>query len=156
MAIEIERRFLVRHKRWKELCTTEPLSIVQGYVAKGDSFVVRVRTVGSQAWLTLKSKKLHMTHLEYEYPIPVEDAREILHTIMPEHRIEKKRYHIMYDGRLWEIDEFSGENKGLCIAEVELEKETDILIPPLWVDEEITHDESFSNYMLSQQPYGKR
>lgn len=133
-----------------------PLSMTQGYVAKGNGFVVRVRTVDSHGKLTLKSKKEGMTHQEYEYDIPISDAEKILATIPPCERIEKKRYCLEYQGKLWEIDEFLGENTGLCIAEVELESENEPLVLPHWVDEEITHDDGYSNYALSRRPFQQR
>lgn len=156
MAVEIERRFLVSGDSWKKLRMSEAVSIVQGYLAKGDSFVVRVRTADNLAKLTLKSKKQVLRHLEYEYSIPVQDAEEMLRTVPRDQRIEKKRYHILHEGFLWEVDEFSGENAGLCIAEVELQAEDEQIPIPDWVDQEITQDDSYSNFSLSRLPYNKR
>lgn len=156
MAIEIERRFIVQDKRWKQLCSQKPLPLVQAYVAKGDGFVVRIRVIGDEGKLTLKSKKEHMTHQEYEYDIPVADAEKILDTIPSHERIEKLRYRLVHEGKLWEIDEFLGDNAGLCIAEIELESENELFSIPEWVQKEITHDDSYSNYALSKCPFRDR
>ncbi len=156
MAIEIERRFFVQNKSWKQFCSQKPLLLVQGYVAKGDGFIVRVRVIGDEGKLTLKSKKERMTHQEYEYDIPVADAIKILDTIPSHERIEKMRYELVHDGRLWEIDEFLGDNAGLCIAEIELEDENESFSMPEWVQKEITHDDSYSNYALSKCPFRER
>ena len=156
MAIEIERRFLVHGTDWKKFCSTEPQPVIQGYVAQGEGFVVRVRIIGSHGKLTLKSKKHHMTHQEYEYDIPVVDAREILDTIPSSERIEKVRHEVVHEGKLWEIDEFLGDNAGLCIAEIELDDAEEKLSLPQWVQEEITHDDSYSNYSLSRCPFKER
>lgn len=156
MAIEIERRFLIKNDTWRQACLEEPLTIQQGYLARGDFFVLRIRVIDDYAKLTLKSKKTGNELYEYEYSIPVQDAREMLNTIEPRQRIEKKRYHCMHNGKLWEIDEFFGENTGLYVAEIELDHSNEAFSFPDWVGKEITDDEDFSNYALSLRPYARR
>ena len=67
--------------------------------------------------------------------------------------IEKTRYHLTADGREWVVDEFEGENAGLIIAEVELEREGQAIALPEWVGREVTDEPRYLNVNLIRHPY---
>ena len=113
----------------------------------------RVRIDGDSAFLTIKGLQVGLTRAEYEYPIPLDDARQLLDSLCDRPLIEKRRYVIDYHGRKWEVDEFMGDNAGLVVAEVELENENDELATPPWVGDEVTHDPRYLNVNLSTRPF---
>jgi CYTH domain-containing protein len=114
---------------------------------------VRIRTVEEKAYLTIKGKSVGAVRSEYEYEIPYEEAVEILSQVCEKPIIEKIRYKIMYQGLLWEIDEFEAENKGLVIAEVELEDEHQTINLPPWIGEEVTLQDKYYNASLIKNPF---
>lgn len=67
--------------------------------------------------------------------------------------VEKNRYAVQYRGLVWEVDEFLGDNKGLIVAEVELESEDQAIEIPDWVGTEVTEDPRFFNSSLASTPY---
>jgi len=151
MAQEIERKFLVDLVRLGEL--TDGESIQQGYIATKDLTTVRIRVKGHHGYLTLKGETTGASRLEYEYPIPVEDAEEMLNNLCSGPLIEKRRYEVEFKDHLWEIDLFEGENEGLVVAELELE-EVDLVIElPNWVRVEVTGDPKYYNVNLLKYPY---
>ena len=91
--------------------------------------------------------------MEYEYPIPLEDARVMLTQLCAQPIIEKKRYKITYEGFVWEVDEFFGDNAGLLVAEIELEAEEQVFVKPAWVGEEVSSDQRYGNASLVRNPY---
>ncbi|HAX90560.1 MAG TPA: adenylate cyclase, partial [Cyanobacteria bacterium UBA11370] len=121
MATEIERKFLVKNDRWRELATGTVYR--QGYISTQKGITVRVRLVGNEGYLTIKSLTQGVSRVEYEYAIPAEDAQEMLDKLCDRPLIEKTRYKIELGSLVWEVDEFAGENQGLIIAEVELTDE---------------------------------
>ena len=152
MAIEIERKFLVVNDSWRSLGLGKVYK--KGYIATADNITtIRVRIIGEEAYLTIKSKTEGISRNEFEYPIPLEDAQMILESLCDRPLIEKIRYKINYDNLLWEIDEFQGENQGLIIAEVELENENQTINLPEWVGEEVSHDPRYYNVNLTKNPY---
>ena len=152
MGREIERKFLVKDDSWRQ--SAEPgKPYVQGYISVVPERIVRVRTTGEKAVVTLKGKHEGLGRDEFEYPIPLEDARRILDTMCICPLIEKTRYIVKADGMKWEIDEFARENEGLVIAEVELESENQEVRLPAWVGEEVTRDYRYSNASLVREPY---
>ena len=154
MAIEIERKFLIINDSWRSLGLGKVYK--QGYIATADKMkTIRVRIIGEEAYLTIKSKTEGISRNEFEYPIPLEDAQIMLDTLCDRPFIDKIRYKINYDNLLWEIDEFQGENQGLIIAEVELENENQIINIPDWVGEEVSHDSRYYNVNLAKHPYQK-
>jgi adenylate cyclase len=90
---------------------------------------------------------------EYEYEIPYADAQDMLETLCRRPLVEKTRYRIGYSGRVWEVDEFAGENRGLVLAEVEIERPDAELMLPDWAGPEVTADRRFFNANLVQAPY---
>ncbi|QLE58996.1 CYTH domain-containing protein [Nostoc sp. TCL26-01] len=152
MAKEIERKFLVNGDSWRSLGTGSLYR--QGYIpAQGAS--VRIRVVGNQGYLTIKSPPINYSRSEFEYPIPLTDAQEILDTLCIRPFIEKIRYKIEWGGVIWEIDEFSGANQGLIVAEVELTDEAQQIEIPAWIGKEVTGDDRYFNSYLVQHPFSQ-
>lgn len=151
MAIEIERKFLVRSNEWRKDAVGTPYR--QGYLTTDPERTVRVRLAGDKGFLTIKGKTEGMSRCEFEYPIPVAEASELLDTLCLSPLIEKIRYCVKYAEHLWEIDEFAGENAGLILAEVELDSSDQLVELPPWVGEEVTTDPRYYNASLSQTPY---
>ncbi|NOY67027.1 MAG: CYTH domain-containing protein [Gammaproteobacteria bacterium] len=152
MAIEIERKFLLKDDSWRRF--SEPgTDFCQGYLCDSGPGSVRIRIEGNQANINIKSATLDMQRLEYEYSIPIEDAREMLDQLCIKPLIEKKRYHVNACRKLWEIDVFEGDNKGLIVAEVELESRDEFIEMPEWVGEEVTEDTRYYNVCLVKHPY---
>ena len=150
MGIEIERKFLVVSNEWKRLA--EPVFMRQGYICSLPGRVVRVRIEADSAMLTMKGKSSGISRGEWEYAIPLMDAEELLRDLCEQPLIEKKRYRIVIDGLVWEVDEFLGDNAGLIVAEVELLSEEQNVILPNWVGEEVSHDHRYANANLLKQP----
>ena len=152
MAKEIERKFLVKNDDWRAGATGMPYS--QGYIpASRPGQTVRVRIAGDRGYLTLKGPTVGITRSEFEYPIPVADAKEMLKTMCDRPLIEKTRYRLAIGDLVWEIDEFSGENAGLIVAEVELTSEDQPIARPTWLGKEVSGDLRYFNANLSSQPY---
>lgn len=152
MGVEIERKFLVDHKKWALLDKPDGNYLKQGYIVNEIQKVVRVRVTDQQAYITLKGAPSGITRSEYEYSIPVKDAFELLDQFAGA-CIEKTRYVIMFDGKTWEVDVFSGNNDGLVIAEIELEHEDEQFKLPHWVAQEVTGQEKYYNSNLSVLPF---
>ncbi len=152
MGMEIERKFLVNKSAWKIAQQGESARICQGYLANDEHKVVRIRTYGNQAFITIKAHLAGISRAEYEYPIPLQDAEEMIDTLANK-RIEKIRHRVNYKGKLWEVDVFAGENEGLLVAEIELEYENEAFEKPDWVGEEVTDDIRYYNASLIQNPY---
>lgn len=153
MGVEIERKFLVRNQDWKAL--GQGVLLRQGYLSSAPERIVRVRIEGDAAMLTIKGRTSGMTRSEWEYPIPIEDAQAFLDNLCERPIIEKYRYRIPFEGLVWEVDEFLGENAGLIVAEVELESEQQVFAKPEWIGEEVTHDTRYFNANLLRHPYTK-
>jgi adenylate cyclase len=152
MALEIERKFLVRSDAWRaEVANRELLR--QGYLTSGSQCSIRARIAGAQAWLNIKARKSGMTRLEFEYPIPVADADEILNELAQGPILEKYRHRVPAGEYVWEIDEFLGANAGLIVAEIELTSEDAVFGRPSWLGEEVTEDERYYNFNLARRPF---
>lgn len=155
MAYEIERKFLVTNTDFiKEASSKE--YIVQAFLNRNSERTVRIRIKDKEAFLTVKgmSNAEGTTRREWEYAIPVSDAREML-KICEEGAIEKWRYLVPIGKHTFEVDIFEGENKGLIVAEVELESENESFQKPVWLGEEVTGNTSYYNSKLSQHPFTK-
>jgi adenylate cyclase len=156
MGIEIERKFLVhsdRWQQWKLANAVEGVLYRQGYVPTIDKRTVRIRVAGSQGYLTLKGPVQDCSRLEFEYPIPVDDAMQMLDHFCRSPLIEKFRYKVPDHGLIWEIDEFLGENAGLLLAEVELSDRQQAVTLPDWVAEEVSGDARYFNSYLVSCPF---
>jgi CYTH domain-containing protein len=154
MGKEIERKYLVVNDHWRRDAGPGTL-YVQGYLSVDPERSVRVRIAGSKAALTVKHENTSSIRDEFEYQIPADDADYMLDKICIKPLIEKTRY-VIQDGKLkWEIDEFSAENRGLIIAEVELEDDRLEIVKPDWVGEEVTDDPRYFNINLVKHPYSE-
>lgn len=151
MAKEIERRFLVEPRKWSDL--GDGLAIRQGYLTASKTCSVRVRIYGDHAYVTMKGPTKGITRDEYEYEIPMTDATEILDNLCENPPIEKTRYRVVFKGHTWEVDEYSGTNRGLTVAEVELKEAREQVELPDWVDREISGDPRYYNSNLSIKPF---
>lgn len=151
---EIERKFLVRPELLPGCL--KPLPIAQGYLSSAPERTVRVRIAGEGAFITVKgiSSEDGLSRFEWEQAISVEDAYCLLDLCEPG-AIVKKRYYMLHQRQLWEIDAFEGENAGLWVAEIELSS-TDEEVPlPPWVAEEVTGDPKYYNSNLAMHPYSE-
>ncbi len=151
MAIEIERKFLVIGEEWR---AAPAVYFCQGYLNRSKERTVRVRVAGELGYLTIKGATTGASRAEFEYEIPLEDAKQLL-GLCDGPLIEKYRRKINHENMLWEVDEFLGENQGLVVAEIELESESQAFIKPDWVGVEVTADARYYNSNLSVQPFQK-
>jgi CYTH domain-containing protein len=151
MAKEIERKFLLVGDAWRELA--KGTHYRQGYLNSAKERTVRVRTIDDKGFLTIKGITTGATRVEYEYEIPHSDCTEMLDDLAEKPIIEKARYKIEFGGFIWEVDEFFGVNKGLVVAEIELESEDQAFEKPSWVGEEVTGDPRYYNSSLVANPY---
>lgn len=152
MGKEIERKFLVRGDSWRQ---GTGIHVRQGYISSDEKHSVRVRATSVGAYLTVKGTSRGAARSEFEYEIPMSDAEELLESICIKPLIEKVRYRIAYSGFTWEVDEFLGENRGLVIAEIELEREDQGFEKPEWIGAEVTGDHRYYNVNLVANPYTK-
>jgi CYTH domain-containing protein len=153
MALEIERKFRVNEAAWRRLASLlVGVRYVQGYLNRDPERTVRVRIAGEQAFLTIKGRTHQATRLEFEYPIPLEEAQALL-ALCDGPLIDKTRYRLLHAGMTWEVDDFHGDNAGLIVAEIELASEDQPFESPSWLAEEVTHDARYFNSALAVQPY---
>lgn len=152
MAIEIERKFLLAGAAWRaEVSRSQPMR--QGYlVAPGGRASVRVRVAGEVATLNIKAAVLGAARAEYEYEIPWSEAHEMLDGLSVG-QVDKTRHYVDRGGRTWEIDEFHGDNAGLIVAEIELDRTDAEFERPDWLGAEVTDDARYYNHSLSQTPF---
>ncbi|MCQ9327400.1 CYTH domain-containing protein [Neisseria dentiae] len=153
MTIEIERRFLLKNDSWRTLAG-EPETMRQGYLSVEKEHTIRVRIIGNRAWLTLKGYISDVARSEFEYEIPLSHAETMMQTMCP-FKLEKRRYKIDYQGFVFEIDEYFGDNAPLIVAELELPSEDAAFAEPEWLGEEITCNGRFTNAYLSKHPYSE-
>ena len=152
MAYEIERKFLVRDGSWGALAG-RPAPIRQAYLARNGSMSLRVRIKDERtATLTVKSAGAEIRRLEFEYEIPLADANALF-DLREGGIVAKLRHKLPWQGLVWEIDVFQGENQGLVIAEIELPHEDTLFEKPPWLGQEITADPRYSNAGLATTPF---
>ena len=152
MGQEIERKFLVNHHKWQQLEKPTGQVYRQGYLLLDPQKTIRIRLATAQAFLTIKGITVGTTRSEYEYEIPVDDAKELLDQFSVS-ELSKIRYKIIFENKTWEVDVFLGDNSGLIIAEIELQREDEVFAIPPWVDREVTEDEKYLNANLTIKPY---
>ena len=148
---EIERKFLVADDSWRG--QTEGVRYRQGYLAASETVTVRVRVGGGKAVMTVKgqSDSSGLSRAEYELPLPVADANEMIDRLCEGRIVEKTRYRLRHDGLVWEVDEFHGPHEGLMLAEIELESEDQVFEKPAWAGEEVTGNYRYYNSWLAEQ-----
>jgi adenylate cyclase len=149
MAIEIERKFLVQGSDWRQGAGTV---FSQGYLNRDKHRTVRVRIAGAQAFLTIKGATQGNTRAEFEYEIPLPDAEQLL-AMCDGPTVQKVRRVLVHAGATWEVDEFSGLNAGLVVAEIELTAENQVFEHPAWLGREVSDDARYFNSNLAQVPF---
>ena len=152
MATEIEYKFLICNERWRSQ-VDRSVRMRQGYLTSDTRCSVRVRVADNQGFLNIKSGTLGIQRSEYEYPIPLAEAEEILDTLCERPLLEKIRHYVRFGEHLWEIDEFAGDNAGLIVAEVELDHPDEPFARPDWLGEDVSHDIRYYNSQLARHPY---
>lgn len=160
MGIEIERKFLVTGDGWRA-AAKKIVPMAQGYlndIGAMDTGAmkasVRVRIQGDEAYLNIKSRELGHTRQEFDYAIPVGDARSLLELGVGG-LVDKRRHYVEVAGHLWEVDEFLGENAGLVVAELELASADEDFVRPEWIGREVTQSKRYYNLALASRPYSQ-
>ena len=154
--LEIERKYLIDPVKWELAEKPEASSLTQGYLCKDDHKVIRVRIVkigaGEKGYMTIKGKMQNLGRPEFEYEIPVEEAKDLLALTLYK-PIEKTRYKYLHKGKIWDVDIFAGSNEGLFLAEIELDHPDEAIDFPDWIVEEVSHDPRYYNAYLSEYPF---
>jgi adenylate cyclase len=151
MGLEIERKFLVKNDNWKSVADSGT-KVKQGYLNSEMERTVRVRTASEKGILTIKGKNQNLTRAEFEYEIPIDDA-DALMNLCEKPIIEKTRHLVKMDTNTWEIDVFEGKNKGLVVAEIELQSEDQVVQYPDWLGQEVSTDARYFNSSLIKNPF---
>jgi CYTH domain-containing protein len=150
MATEIERKFLLKPGHPPPVAAGRRMT--QGYLARDPDRTVRVRIVGDEAFMTVKSRRTGLSRTEIEFPVTLEHAQDLM-ALCFQPVIDKTRHEVLHEGMLWEVDVFHGENEGLIVAEIELPAEDAAFTPPEWIGEEVSHDPRYTNSRLSELPF---
>jgi len=150
MPLEIERKYLVTSDAYK--AGAKSVEITQVYLTIQDNLAIRVRIEEHHASIAIKSKISERVNREYEYNIPLDEARSLMN-LSQHSAITKTRHLVDYKNHLWEVDEFHEDNQGLVVAEIELEDENEVFEKPDWLDNEVTSDYRYMNSNLSKSPY---
>jgi len=151
MSLEIERKYLVKTGLWRP--AGAGVRYRQGYLSLVKERLVRVRIAGNRGFLTIKGVATGISRLEFEYPIPREDAAVLLEELCERPLIEKTRHREMVAGKTWEIDVFHGDNDGLVLAEIEITSPAERVALPPWVGDEVSNDPRYFNNNLVAHPY---
>ena len=153
MALEIERRFLIKNDSWKEFITKK-IYIEQGYLSKSmDDWIIRIRFTGKDFKIALKKHIESFTNFEFEYSIPRSDAEIIMSNLS--NTIKKDRFFLEIGKKFWIIDCFKEKNYPLEIAEIELSNEEEDLFLPSFISKEITGLTHYSNFSLANNPFSE-
>ncbi len=150
MSYEIERKYLVNHELWKEVPEHKNQLVHQLYLQADEEKAIRIRIIGQKAFITIKRKISDIKRAEFEYAIPLQEAKEMMKTFSDCPQIEKTRHFIPFEQHLWEVDVFHGKNEGLIVAEIELKHEDELFALPDWVSKEVTHDAQYLNVNLAK------
>ena len=153
MAVEIERKFLVRDGRWRQEPLIRRIEYRQGWLASDPACSIRIRVSDEDAFLNIKGTTVGVQRLEFEYPIPREDALTMLERLCIGPRIEKTRHCLRVGDHVWEVDEFHGANEGLVVAEIELSDPDEPFERPPWLGREVTEDARYYNTVLARHPW---
>ena len=153
MALEIERRFLIKNDNWKEFITKK-VYIEQGYLSNClDGWIIRIRLIGKNSKITLKKHIKGFTNFEFEYSIPRSDGETIMSNLS--NTIKKERFYLEVEKKSWTIDSFKENNYPLEIAEIELSNEEEDLFLPSFISKEITGLTHYSNFSLANNPFSE-
>lgn len=153
MNLEIERKFLVCDGRWREGATGQQ-RLRQGYLANTAACLVRVRVAQGQGWISVKGMRPGRVRDEYEYAMPEADAMAMLAAFVGSALIDKVRHRVPVSGHVFQVDEFEGANRGLVIAEIELDAPEEEFPHPPWLGDEVTDDGRYYNFRLVSEPFG--
>ena len=154
MGIEIERKFLVHKDKWDSLTKPKKDFYRQGYLFSDSNKTIRVRQTNDKGYITIKGASIGISRPEFEYEIPMQDAEVLLNKFTISELI-KVRYKILFKNKVWEIDEFLGDNLGLIVAEIELEHENEQFEMPDWIANEVTGINKYYNSILAIFPFSK-
>jgi len=153
MALEIERRFLIKNDKWKEF-VTKKIFIEQGYLSKNiDDWIIRIRSSGNNYKIAFKKHIANFTNFEFEYSIPRSDAETIMSNLSI--KIKKERFFLKVEKQSWIIDCFKENNYPLEIAEIDLSNEEEDLFLPSFISKEITGLTHYSNFNLANNPFSE-
>ena len=153
MALEVERRFLLKNDNWKKFITKK-IYIEQGYLSRSfDDWIIRIRFTGEDFKIALKKHIKGFTNFEFEYSIPRSDAEIIMSNLS--NTIKKERFFLEVEKKSWIIDCFRENNYPLEIAEIELSDEEEDLSLPSFISKEITGLKHYSNFSLANKPFSK-
>lgn len=147
MAQEIERKFRVTDTSCLALAERVH-HIQQAYLSVEPT--VRLRLRDEEAFITIKGRSSDsgLSRDEWEYPLPAEDAREMM-SLAIGRCLTKTRYIIPYEGHTWEVDVFAGDYEGLVMAEIELAEVGEAFALPPWVGEELTGRPEYYNASMA-------
>ena len=151
MAIEIEKKFLIKHIPYNQIEYSH--KITQGYIVRDQKKVIRVREKGDEFYITIKGNNIGISRLEFEYKIPEKDANDLFQNFCEKGVIKKTRHYVHFKKHLWEIDEFHDQNEGLIVAEIELNSENEKFQIPNWIFKEVTTQSKYYNINLIKNPY---
>lgn len=154
MGTEIERKFLVASEDWRASVVREQ-HLVDGLVAMMGGRKVRVRLCDGQATLTVKARQAPGVNAEFEYPIPLADAEDLLARHCDGNVIGKTRYFVRYEGFMWLVDVYSGVMADVVLAEIELTRLDCALPLPPWVGREVTGDPAYRKINLFRARAGQ-
>ena len=154
MGIEIERKFLVHKDKWDSLTKPKKDFYRQGYLFSDSNKTIRVRQTNDKGYITIKGSVIGLSRPEFEYEIPKADAEELLNQFSVSELI-KVRYKILFKNKIWEVDEFLGDNLGLIVAEIELKHENEQFEMPDWIANEVTGIKKYYNSILAIFPFSK-
>ena len=151
MAIEIEKKFLIKHIPFNQVEYSH--KITQGYILSDQKKVIRVREKNDEFFITIKGNNSGISRLEFEYKIPEKDANDLFQNFCEKGVIKKTRHYVHFKKHLWEIDEFHDQNEGLIVAEIELNSENEKFQIPNWIFKEVTTQSKYYNMNLIKNPY---
>ena len=154
MGIEIERKFLVHKYKWDSFTKPKKDFYRQGYLFSDSNKTIRVRQTNDKGYITIKGSVIGLSRPEFEYEIPKADAEELLNQFSVSELI-KVRYKILFKNKIWEVDEFLGDNLGLIVAEIELKHENEQFEMPDWIANEVTGIKKYYNSILAIFPFSK-
>jgi len=152
MGVEIERKYTVIGDAWKQNITGSD-NIIQGYLANTDKCSIRIRSSSDKASINIKSMRIGIQRSEFEYPIPLDEAKHMLNSLCLQPVICKTRYYVSHVNDCWEVDVFEGENAGLVVAEIELDEPDQVFDIPTWLGDEVSNDIRYYNVSLVENPF---
>ncbi len=147
---EIERKFSVDHEKWEKVQKPVPSYIAQSYLSNSEACNVRVRIKNQRGFLTIKGRTVGITRPEFEYEIPIADARKMIETFATK-TLTKYRYEVQIGNHTWEVDVFLGKLEGLIIAEIELSSEDELFELPDWAIEDVSDRNEYFNSNLVEK-----